>query len=222
MARLRLNPEAENILEKSELVIEKHQVSSISFSKEIFKNDNEIMLEIGMGKGKFILEHALANQNINYLGIEKSATIILQALNKLLRYNQEHKDPLKTLRFLEMDASELDSYFPLASIQGIYLNFSDPWPKSRHQKRRLVYKDFLDRYFMLLKKNGFIEFKTDQKDLYEFALEQINEFMKFKILETSDNLHNDKKNIVMTEYEERFTKLGHKIYFLKLEKNEEE
>ncbi len=222
MARLRINPEAEDILDKSEFIIEKDQVSSPFFSRKLYKNNNKIILEIGMGKGKFILEQAILHQNINYLGIEKSATILLQAINKLLRYNQEHKVQLKTLKFLKMDASELDSFFPLQSVEGIYLNFSDPWPKSRHQKRRLVYKDFLDKYFNILKANGFIEFKTDQEELYEFALSQINEFTKFKILELEDDLHQIKNDVIMTEYEDKFSKLGHKIYYLKLIKKEEE
>ena len=173
----------------------------------VFGNDAPIRLEIGMGKGRFLMTLAAQHPEINYLGIEKYSSVLLRALQKM------EETPLPNLRFIRMDAEYITDVFGTEEIDRIYLNFSDPWPKDRHAKRRLPSRQFLERYDAILKKDGIIEFKTDNRDLFDFAVEEIAE-TKWKIDALTYDLHHDEKMVegnVMTEYEERFSSQGNPI-----------
>lgn len=175
--------------------------------REYFKNDNPIRIEIGMGKGQFIYELARLNPDINYVGIEKYSSVLLRAIQKM------EEEPLDNLIFIRMDAEEITDVFDKDEVDRIYLNFSDPWPKDRHAKRRLESRQFLARYKEILKSKGLIEFKTDNNDLFEFALEEINEEDWILVASTRD-LHADAKlneGNIMTEYEAKFSAAGNPI-----------
>ena len=173
---------------------------------ELFGNDNPIYLEIGMGKGKFIIEHARKNPEINYIGIEKYDSVIIQAVDKLK--NEE----LKNLHLISGDASALLEMFSENEIKKIFLNFSDPWPKTRHAKRRLTYSSYLKMYEKIL--DGELEFKTDNRELFEFSLISLNE-NNWLFLDLSLDLHKRDEEIITTEYEDRFSALGNPIYYVK-------
>ncbi len=176
--------------------------------QEVFGNANPLYLEIGMGKGKFITEMALRHPERNYLGIEKYSSVLLRALQKRQDYPK-----LDNLLFLRMEAEDLTEVFGEGEVEGIYLNFSDPWPKDRHAKRRLPGKEFLARYDRVLKPRGRVEFKTDNRVLFDFALEQAKEAGWTAEACTFD-LHRDPELVqgnIMTEYEERFFAQGNPI-----------
>ena len=177
----------------------------------LFGNNNPIYIEIGMGKGKFILENALKYPNINFIGIEKYDSIIALAIKKIENYK------LANLKLIRMDAMDIDNVFN-KEIDKIYLNFSDPWPKKRHLKRRLTSPLFLNKYDSLFKQKNIIEMKTDNRKLFEYSLINFNE-NNYKIMKISLDLHKD--NIVdniMTEYEERFIMSNSIIYYVNVEK----
>ncbi len=167
--------------------------------KHLFNNSNPSCIEIGMGKGRFIIEMALNNPNLNFIGIEKYSSVILQATKKL-----EILD-IPNLRLLNMDASNLLDIFYEGSISLIYLNFSDPWPKKRQAKRRLTHENFLQIYDKLLTKDGEIHFKTDNRGLFEFSLESFNNY-GFKLKRVNLDLHNSELDFVNveTEFEEKY------------------
>ena len=215
---------------------------------------NPLHLELGMGKGKFIIELAKQNPDINYIGIERSATIVLKAIDNLVGANADsvganadsvganadsvgaNTDSVgatadsvganacgalvrasftspDNLRFMCLNVELLENVFMPHSIDKIYLNFSDPWPKKRHESRRLTHHKFLSIYEKLLKPGSLLEFKTDNVGLFDFSLEEIKN-SNFKLLEYTYDLHNDEKlnkNNIMTEYEAKFSKLGNKI-----------
>ena len=175
--------------------------------REYFSNDKPIRIEIGMGKGQFIYELARLNPDINYVGIEKYSSVLLRAIQKM------EEEPLDNLIFIRMDAEEITDVFDKDEVDRIYLNFSDPWPKDRHAKRRLESRQFLARYKEILKSEGLIEFKTDNNDLFEFALEEIDEKDWILVASTRD-LHADAKlneGNIMTEYEAKFSAAGNPI-----------
>jgi tRNA (guanine-N7-)-methyltransferase len=174
--------------------------------RDFFKNDNPIHIEIGMGKGQFITELAIRNPDINYIGIEKFSSVLFRALEK------REKIELNNLYFIRMDAEEINEVFEKDEIDKIYLNFSDPWPKDRHAKRRLTSSEFFKRYDQILKQDGTIEFKTDNNDLFQFSLEEIPT-SGWKIEAFTRDLHNSDMNEgnIMTEYEQKFSSLGHPI-----------
>lgn len=173
---------------------------------EFFGNDNPIYIEVGMGKGKFIIENAEKNPDINYIGIEKYSSVLIRAIEK-----QEQLE-LPNLIFIREDAEKTDDIFDAEEISKVYLNFSDPWPKDRHAKRRLTSKQFLARYEKIIKKDAVVEFKTDNRPLFDFSLEQVNEAGWELIMHTFD-LHNSEyaAGNIMTEYEEKFSQLGNPI-----------
>lgn len=178
--------------------------------KEEFGNDNPIRIEIGMGKGKFITTLAQQNPEINYIGIEKYSSVLIRAVEKC-----EELD-VPNLRFIRMEAEYICEVFEEREIDRIYLNFSDPWPKDRHAKRRLTSKQFFDRYNVVLKKDGIVEFKTDNDLLFQFSLEQVPE-AGWKLAEQTWDLHNDERLVegnVMTEYESKFSAMGNPIHKL--------
>lgn len=176
--------------------------------QETFGNSNPIHIEIGMGKGRFMMDMAAAHPDINYLGIEKYSTVLLRAIQKM------EQQELPNLRFIRMDAEDICEVFEKEEIAKIYLNFSDPWPKDRHAKRRLPSKEFLARYDQFLQKDGRLEFKTDNQGLFDFALEEL-EPAGWKLEAVTRDLHHDEKMCegnIMTEYEEKFSSMGNPIY----------
>lgn len=178
--------------------------------RQIFENSNPIHIEIGMGKGQFLMTLAKQNPQINYIGIEKYSSVLLRALQKM------EEEPLNNIRFIRMEAENICDIFQEHEIDKIYLNFSDPWPKDRHAKRRLTSRQFLARYNLVLKKEGNVEFKTDNQDLFDFSLEEVKE-AGWKLDKVTRDLHRDEAmnaGNVMTEYEERFSSMGNPIYKL--------
>ncbi len=176
--------------------------------KELFGNDNPIHIEIGMGKGRFIMDLARLHPEINYVGIEKYSSVLIRGIQKM------EQDPLPNLYFIRMEAEEIADVFGKEEVARIYLNFSDPWPKDRHAKRRLPSREFLQRYDAILDQKGWIEFKTDNKELFRFALEEI-EPAGWRLDQMTEDLHHDEKMMqgnIMTEYEERFSSKGNPIY----------
>lgn len=205
--RLRNISGSRDVIAQSPLVIHEPKQHRGSW-KEVFGNDNPIRIEVGMGKGKFIYELAKQDPHINYIGIEKYSSVLLRALQKM------ESEPLPNLFFIRMDAEEIAEVFGREEIDRIYLNFSDPWPKDRHAKRRLPSREFLKRYDSFLKRDGVLEFKTDNRELFDFALEEIRE-AGWEAAQVTFDLHNDQEMSVgniMTEYEEKFSTLGNPIY----------
>ena len=209
--RLRNVPGADAYLTAHPLVI-KNETRYRGTWKETFQNpENPIHIEIGMGKGQFLLTLAKENPSINYIGIERYSSVLLRALERFDN-DEEYKD-VNNIRFICMDATNLPEVFAVGEIDKIYLNFSDPWPKERHAKRRLTSRQFLERYDAILKSDGVIEFKTDNRPLFDFSLEEVNE-SKWHLVEwTYDLHHNEKMNVgnIMTEYEEKFSSEGNPI-----------
>ena len=176
----------------------------------LFKNNNKIHLEIGMGKGDFIINMAKKYPNINFIGIEKFDSVILRATQKLENEN------LQNLKLIRFDAVEIENIFD-REIDTIYLNFSDPWPKNRHEDRRLTSRKFLERYDNIYKNKKHIIQKTDNRKLFEFSIKSFTDY-NYKIKNISLNLHEDDIDNVETEYEKRFISLGFPIYMIEVEK----
>ncbi|WP_409270955.1 tRNA (guanosine(46)-N7)-methyltransferase TrmB [Neobacillus sp. SCS-31] len=173
---------------------------------EVFGNNNPLHIEVGTGKGKFITGMAAANPDINYLGIELHQGVLASALDRLI------ETELPNVKLLNVNAAELLSYFAKNDVSRLYLNFSDPWPKTRHEKRRLTYKSFLALYEQILIDGGEIHFKTDNQGLFEYSLVSFSEYGML-LRDVSLDLHNSgfEWNI-MTEYEEKFSEKGNRIY----------
>lgn len=175
--------------------------------KEIFGNNNPIHIEVGMGKGRFVSTLAAQNPDINYVGIEKYSSVLLRAVEK------QDELELPNLRFIRMDAESIVEVFGEYEVDRIYLNFSDPWPKDRHAKRRLTSRQFFARYNQILKPEGRVEFKTDNRGLIDFSVEEVKE-AGWRLDAVTYDLHNDKELVegnVMTEYEEKFSSQGNPI-----------
>lgn len=207
--RLRNIPGSEEIIKASEYAVKDPKEKRGNWKQE-FKNSNDIQIEIGMGKGKFIVAMAKQNPGINFIGIEKYASVLLRAIQKVEM--EEAKIP--NLLFICMDAEELEEVFDNGEIAEIYLNFSDPWPKDRHARRRLPSKEFLARYDRILEKEGRLEFKTDNRLLFDFGVEQL-ELTEWKTEKITYDLHHEEtmnKGNIMTEYEEKFSSQGNPIY----------
>lgn len=174
---------------------------------EVFGNTNPVRIEIGMGKGAFIMEQARHNPDMNFVGIEKYSSVLLRALQK------QDEEQLPNIRFIRMDAEYINDVFAEGEVDRIYLNFSDPWPKAKTAKRRLTSHQYLDRYDKILKVDGIVEFKTDNVDLFDFSLEEI-ENSKWNLIAMTRDLHADaemNEGNIMTEYETKFSALGQKI-----------
>lgn len=174
----------------------------------VFGNRNPIHIEIGMGKGQFITTLAAQNPQINYIGIEKYSTVLLRAVQKMELLE------LPNLKFIRMDAEDICEVFATGEVAKLYLNFSDPWPKDRHAKRRLPSRQFLARYHQILAPDANVEFKTDNQALFDFALEEIAP-AGWKVEAVTRDLHHDiilNQGNIMTEYEQRFSEKGNPIY----------
>lgn len=205
--RLKNVPGARETIAESSLVIHEPEKQK-GIWQQLFENSNPIHIEIGMGKGRFIYEMAKEHPDINYVGIEKYSSVLLRAVQKM------EEEPLPNLRFIRMDAEEITEVFAKDEVDRIYLNFSDPWPKDRHAKRRLPSREFLARYDSFLKRDGQLQFKTDNRGLFDFAVEELP-FAGWKIDNITYDLHHDEemmKGNIMTEYEEKFSSMGNPIY----------
>ncbi|EOE6369247.1 tRNA (guanosine(46)-N7)-methyltransferase TrmB [Enterococcus faecium] len=173
---------------------------------ELFENDHPIHIEIGMGKGQFITGMAKAHPEINYIGVEMQVSVVSIALDKLI------EQPLPNLKLLHVDGSALTEYFADSEVDQIYLNFSDPWPKKRHEKRRLTYKNFLAVDEQILRPNGEIHFKTDNQGLFEYSLASFSQYGMI-LKQVWLDLHQSQfEGNIMTEYEEKFSSKGQRIY----------
>lgn len=203
--RLRHIPGAEEEIAKSPYVVQQPQEQKGTWN-QLFGNNNPVEIEVGMGKGKFLMELAQKNPDINYIGIERYSSVLLKALQK-----REDLD-ISNICFMCVDAKTLADIFEEGEVDRIYLNFSDPWPKDRHAKRRLTSPEFMAVYDKILKKDGVVEFKTDNRGLFEYSLESIPE-AGWKIMAHTFDLHHSQmaEGNVMTEYETRFSQAGNPI-----------
>lgn len=184
---------------------------------EFFGNDHPLYIEIGTGKGRFITQLAGQNPDVNYIGIEKYSSVLVKALRKMEAFQD-----IKNLYFIRMDAEYITEVFGPEEVTGIYLNFSDPWPKDRHAKRRLPGREFLEKYAAMLVPDGRVEFKSDNQDLFSFAVESA-EAAGYRIVSCTRDLHHDpvlSEGNIMTEYEEKFSALGNPICRLVLARPE--
>lgn len=191
--------------EYSSMVIIQEEPEIINWKAE-FKNNRPIRVEVGTGKGQFIIEMAKRNPEINFIGIELREQVLIKAVKKASEYNMDN------LKFLLTNAINLADIFEASSINRLYLNFSDPWPKNRHYKRRLTHRNFIEIYNVILESNSWVEFKTDNIILFQFTLNELAE-LKFPMKKITLDLHNDIdfENNIMTEYEEKFSEKGNKI-----------
>lgn len=205
--RLRNVAGSREVISESRFVVQNFKEQKNKW-KELFGNNNPIHIEIGMGKGRFIMDMARLHPEINYIGIEKYSSVLIRGIQKM------EAEELPNLYFIRMDAEEIVDVFGQGEVAKIYLNFSDPWPKDRHAKRRLPSREFLARYNEILTKEGNLEFKTDNKDLFMFALEEL-EPAGWNLDKVTYDLHHDDAMMegnVMTEYEEKFSSMGNPIY----------
>lgn len=178
------------------------------WAKDVFGNNNPVYIEIGTGKGQFITALAKQNPDIDYIGIEKYSSVLIRALEKA-----EQNEPAN-LKFIRMDAEDIETVFAEGEVSRIYLNFSDPWPKDRHAKRRLTSGRFLSKYTKIISDGALVEFKTDNRDLFDYSVEEIKT-AGWKLLDVTYDLHNDTKmneGNIMTEYEEKFSSIGNPIF----------
>lgn len=207
--RLRNIPRAESTIQAHSAVIKRPEDQKGCW-QQVFGNKHPIRIEIGMGKGRFILNMAKEHPEINFVGIERYSSVLLRAVEKF--DTDEFKD-LKNVRFICMDARRIEEVFAKDEVELIYLNFSDPWPKARHAGRRLTSTEFLERYRNVLVPYGTLEFKTDNTELFNFSLEQIKEAGWSLKGFTYDLHHNEEMNRgnIMTEYEEKFSGKGNPI-----------
>jgi tRNA (guanine-N7-)-methyltransferase len=205
--RMRNKPWAIDYLESNDHIVDVNNTYSKKI-KEFFSTAQPIHIEVGTGMGTFITTLAQNNPGINYVGIEIDKNVLIRVTEKVLELG------LTNVRLLLLDANKLMEYFNENEVDKVYLNFSDPWPKTRHAKRRLTHSNFLSSYKMLLKEQSIVEFKTDNKGLFEFSLMSMNAYgMKFENLNL--DVHDDEpKENIRTEYEEKFSKRGHKIYWI--------
>lgn len=202
--RLRNNPKAYDIMEENADFVILDPESHKGKYHQLFKENKPVFVEIGMGKGDFIYQNALKHPENNYIGIEKFPSVLAAAINKI---NKQEK--LDNLKLMHYDALELLNVFEKGEIDHLFLNFSDPWPKKRHAKRRLTSPDFLNVYRQLLKKDGLIEFKTDNRGLFEYSLQSVTE-NNYHLDYVSLDLHNspEAEDNIMTEYERKFSVNG--------------
>ena len=204
--RLKHIKDADKIINKSAYIIENPEEYKGKWNK-LFNNENNIEIEIGTGKGKFIIEKAIQNPNINFIGIEKYDSPLVSAVKKL-----EELD-INNLRLICYDALNIENIFD-REISKIYLNFSDPWPKKRHTKRRLTSNRFLEKYDLIFKDTKRIEMKTDNDDLFEYSCESLTNY-GYKIIEKDTNHISD----ITTEYEDKFRNIGKNINYINVVKD---
>lgn len=210
--RLRHISGSEDFVSSSRFVIQNKEDYKGHFSEKLFGNKHPLSLEIGMGKGKFIYEMAKRDPVRNFIGIERYDSVLLKAIKRREK-EEEGGTVLQNLYYMSMDARLLTEIFSSEEIDTIYLNFSDPWPKKRQANRRLTSPVFLKLYEQVLSKDGYIEFKTDNRDLFDYSLASFQE-NGWDILAKSFDLHHDdmlSSGNIMTEYEEKFSAKGNPI-----------
>lgn len=205
--RLRKDKNAEQTIEENSSLVIKDTKANVGNWKKLY-NKEKVYLEIGMGKGKFVTENALKNPDVLYIGLEREATVVVKALKKIKDLN------ISNLVLMNEDATLIKDFFSKGEIDKIYLNFSDPWPKNRHTKRRLTHEAFLEDYKYILSDEGDIELKTDNAKLFAYTVLTFNNY-QMKLLDLSVDLHNEREGIITTEYEERFIGENKPIYYLK-------
>ncbi|HHU23600.1 MAG: tRNA (guanosine(46)-N7)-methyltransferase TrmB [Bacilli bacterium] len=210
MRRRNIKNACERIMQHEDLMIFDPTAVKGNWQK-VFGNDFPIHLEIGMGKGKFLLEQAMRNPNVNFIGIEKYESVIVVSLDKMAPYKPTN------LKVIAMDATNIMEVFSEGEVAKIYLNFSDPWPKKGHTKRRLTSPKFLEIYRTILTNEGEIELKTDNKRFFEYSVLSLFE-NNWRFCDFSVDLHDGRTDIVTTEYEEKFKAKGMPIYYLKVQK----
>ena len=205
--RLRHIPGAEDVIAQNPYCISNPTEHKNNWSS-FLGNNNPIHIEIGMGKGRFLMDLAALHPDINYIGIERYDSVLLRAVQKM------NELQLPNVHFLCIDAATLPDIFGKGEVSRIYLNFSDPWPKDRHAKRRLTSHVFLERYDLILAPEGRLEFKTDNQDLFTFSLEEIENTAPWHLDASTRDLHHDitlNAGNIMTEYEEKFSSQGNPI-----------
>lgn len=209
--RLRNIPGSKETIAASDYVVQNPETKKGSW-KELFGNDHPVQIEVGMGKGRFIMDMARLHKDRNFVGIEMYDSVLLRAVQK----REQLEEELPNLYFIRMDARNLPEVFGKGEVDRIYLNFSDPWPKDRHAKRRLTSRQFLERYEKILADGGKVEFKTDNRPLFEFSLEEVKE-AGWVLEACTFDLHHEEQMMegnVMTEYEEKFSQAGNPIHKL--------
>ena len=207
--RLRKVKGAKEAIDASSLVIH-DAATKKGHWQEVFGNQNPIHIEIGMGKGRFLTALAKQNPDINYIGIERYDSVLVRALEK-----REQEEEIHNLFYLCEDAKNITELFAPGEVDRIYLNFSDPWPKDRHAKRRLTSTEFFARYNRILAKEGEVMFKTDNRILFDFSLEQVP-LSGWQLKDVTFDLHHSEyaEGNIMTEYEEKFSSMGNPIFRL--------
>ena len=210
--RLRNIPGAKDAITESSYVVQNPLEWKGRWNQK-FPKKQPLHIEVGMGKGRFLMDMAKLHPEINYIGIEMYDSVLLRALQKRERLEEEGLK-LNNLMFMCVDARILPDIFEKGEVRRIYLNFSDPWPKARHAKRRLTSREFLARYSQILTTGETVEFKTDNKALFEFSLEEVTEAEGWTLLAHTFDLHHQEEMVrgnVMTEYEEKFSSMGNPI-----------
>ncbi|MGN0322259.1 MAG: tRNA (guanosine(46)-N7)-methyltransferase TrmB [Oliverpabstia sp.] len=207
--RLRNIPGSKDVIADSRFVVQNPDSQRGKWA-EVFKNNHPVWIEVGMGKGRFIMDMARLHPDINFIGIEMYDSVLLRAVQKRAQMEEE----LSNLYFIRMDARNLPEVFAQGEVDRIFLNFSDPWPKERHAKRRLTSRQFLERYDQILAEDGQVEFKTDNRGLFDFSLQEVEE-TKWQLVASTFDLHHESEMVrgnVMTEYEEKFSSMGNPIH----------
>ncbi|MGF2617449.1 tRNA (guanosine(46)-N7)-methyltransferase TrmB [Rossellomorea vietnamensis] len=204
--RLRNKPWAsEKLNEYPQYVVAQPEDKKGKWNEE-FKNDNPLHIEVGTGKGQFVTEMAKANPDVNYIGIELYESVIVSALDRIIEAD------IPNVKLLNVDAKNLKEYFEKNDVDRVYLNFSDPWPKNRHEKRRLTFESFLKLYEDILVDEGEIHFKTDNQGLFEYSLKSFSHYGLLLNFLSLDLHNSDFEGNIMTEYEEKFSSRGQRIY----------
>lgn len=206
--RLRNKPWAEEKLKDYPMYVIEQPESHKGKWNEVFANDHPLYVEVGTGKGRFITEMAKAHPEVNFIGIELAKNVIVSALDRLIEAE------LPNLKLMNVNANDLRDFFGKGDVSRVYLNFSDPWPKKRHEKRRLTYETFLQVYEDILPENGEIHFKTDNQGLFESSLMSISRYGMLLTYVSLDLHNSDFEGNIMTEYEEKFSEKGNKIFRL--------
>lgn len=174
--------------------------------REVFEKNQPLHIEIGSGKGRFVTEMAKANPEINYIGIEVYKSVLVDALDRVIEAD------LPNVKLLNVNADDLEKFFEKNEVDRVYLNFSDPWPKVRHKKRRLTFKSYLKSYENILPAGGEIHFKTDNQGLFEYSLMSFSAYGLLLTYVSLDLHHSDYEGNIMTEYEQKFSEKGNRIY----------
>ncbi|HJV31003.1 MAG TPA: tRNA (guanosine(46)-N7)-methyltransferase TrmB [Bacillales bacterium] len=204
--RLRHKPWAqEKINDHPQFVIANPEMHKGNWA-EVFEKQQPLHIEIGSGKGRFITEMAKANPHINYIGIEVYKSVIIDALDNVIEAD------IPNVKLLNVNANDLEKFFAKNDVDQVYLNFSDPWPKTRHEKRRLTYKSYLQIYQNILKDKGEIHFKTDNQGLFEYSLTSFSSYGLLLKYISLDLHHSEFEGNIMTEYEQKFSSKGNRIY----------